>query len=127
MSSCGVEEAREVMERAREHVGLVGGSFSNRFGDGEEEVVGGGSGGADGSGGGSEGGGRGRGDGLVAEGIRSLIRATWEDVKAWCDEEAEARVRRKDSQVNVVEGRSGVVDRRSGAGGGGGVPVCPLP
>eukprot|EP00904_Undaria_pinnatifida_P000976 jgi/Undpi1/1087/HiC_scaffold_10.g04550.m1 len=99
VSSCGVEEAREVMERAREHVGLVGGSFSNRFGDGEEEVVGGGSGGADGSGGGSEGGGRGRGDGLVAEGIRSLIRATWEDVKAWCDEEAEARVRRKDSQV----------------------------
>lgn len=35
----------------------------------------------------------------VVEGIRSLIRATWEDVKEWCDEEAEARVRRKDSQV----------------------------
>lgn len=38
---------------------------------------------------------------LVAEGIRSLIRATWEDVKDWCDEEAEARVRRKDAQVRA--------------------------
>lgn len=38
---------------------------------------------------------------LVADGIRSLIRATWEDVKDWCDEEAEARVRRKDAQVRL--------------------------
>lgn len=80
VSSCGVEEARKVMERAREHAGVGEGS-SPREGDGENHF-----------------------DGikrnpLVAERIRSLIRATWEDVKDWCDQEAEARVRRKDSQV----------------------------
>lgn len=68
------------MERAREHAGVGDGS-SPREGDGEDHC-----------------------DGIkrnpsVAERIRSLIRATWEDVKDWCDEEAEARVRRKDSQV----------------------------
>ena len=113
VSSCGVEEAREVMERAREHAGLVeGGGLSSRRRGGEEERdaaggegrVEGGGGGGEGGGGGGGSGGDGDGDevgGSVAEGIRSLIRATWEDVKAWCDEEAEARVRRKDAQVSI--------------------------
>lgn len=95
------------MERAREHVGLVEGNGLSRRGGEEEKDVAGWEGRVDGGGGGGEGGGGGGGGdgdevgGSVAEGIRSLIRATWEDVKAWCDEEAEARVRRKDAQVSV--------------------------
>lgn len=55
----------------------------------------------------------------VAEGIRSLIRATWEDVKDWCDEEAEARVRRKDAQVRTIcSNRSCALSE---------VPLNPLP
>lgn len=122
VSSCGVEEAREVVERAREHAhttatassssplqkngddregesGTVGGDDDDVFASGGGEE-----GGGDGGRGGRKGGGVGVGLGsvLVAEGIRSLIRATWEDVKDWCDEEAEARVRRKDAQVRVT-------------------------
>lgn len=64
--------------------------------------VGGEEGGGDGDRSKLEGGvvGAGMGSERVADGIRSLIRATWEDVKDWCDEEAEARVRRKDAQVS---------------------------
>lgn len=81
------------MERARLHANLVYDRLPHQKVD-TEERVGGEKGGAS-SGGGEEG-------ELVAEGIRSLIRATWEDVKGWCDEEAEARVRRKDSQVRKI-------------------------
>lgn len=76
--------------------GAVAGGDENAFASGGGDEGGGGSGG--GSGGGA---GAGAGSMSVAEGIRSLIRATWEDVKDWCDEEAEARVRRKDAQVRA--------------------------
>lgn len=122
MSSCGVEEAREVMERARENVHIattttaMDSPLQKNGVDTEEEneTVGGDDGGLAGGGGEKGGGGKGQsgskggggvgaglGSGLVADGIRSLIRATWEDVKDWCDEEAEARVRRKDAQVRL--------------------------
>lgn len=85
MSSCGVEEAKEVIVRARENAsynlidnGRSTSEKSDSVGNGDDGVE--------------------RGE-SVAKGIRSLVRATWEDVKEWCDEEAEARVRRKDSQV----------------------------
>lgn len=109
------------MERAREHIDTatttttssplgkigvdredesetVGGDVSV-FANGEDEE-----GGDDGGRSERKGGGVGVGSGseLVADGIRSLIRATWEHVKDWCDEEAEARVRRKDAQVRVT-------------------------
>lgn len=101
-----------MMERAREHVRGSGNSFPPQKGvDVDDENVFARSGGGDGGGGGEGGEGRGAGAGSgssssVAEGIRSLIRATWEDVKEWCDEEAEARVRRKDAQVRCVGGLS---------------------
>ncbi|CAM9417280.1 unnamed protein product [Ectocarpus sp. 6 AP-2014] len=128
VSACGVEEAREVMERAREHVRGGGNSFPPQKGvDVDDENVfasGGGGGGGGGGGEGGEGRGAGAGSGSsVAEGIRSLIRATWEDVKEWCDEEAEARVRRKDTQVRdrllAVEGHREalIAALRDGAGG----------
>ncbi len=111
VASCGVEEAREVMERAREHAHTAaaapgapleksgggdddGGAGSGTVGDGANVLSGGDGGGGNG--------GAGAGAAVVAEGIRSLIRATWEDVKDWCDEEAEARVRRKDAQVRAA-------------------------
>lgn len=72
------------MERAREHV-RVGEDSLPQEGDGEDHH--------DGI----------MGKASVADGIRSLIRATWEEVKGWCDEEAEARVRRKDSQVGYAQ------------------------
>lgn len=105
------------MERAREHAGAAGATGSTaqknatEGGDGDENLFAESAGGDEE--GGDEGGRAGAGAGpeavsvsvsgsgsmVVAEGIRSLIRATWEDVKDWCDEEAEARVRRKDAQV----------------------------
>lgn len=95
MDSCGVEEARSIIERAREHVAAAvddGGDLDNGNNAEERGTVDGG--------GKREGGGEGKEHVVpIAEGIRSLIRATWEVVKEWCDEEAEARVRRKDSQV----------------------------
>lgn len=120
VASCGVEEAREVMERAREHAhaaaaaaapgarleksGGGNGDEGAESGDGANVFSGGGGveDGDGGGGGGNGGAGAGAGSGVVAEGIRSLIRATWEDVKDWCDEEAEARVRRKDAQVRAA-------------------------
>ncbi|CAM9571206.1 unnamed protein product [Choristocarpus tenellus] len=110
VSSCGVKEAREIMERAQYRA----------FGGGREvealstaaAAAQGGAGAAPAEWNGGEGSGReGRGElagrGRAGEGksadiarkIRALIRATWEDVTAWCDEEAQARVRRKDTQV----------------------------
>lgn len=77
-----------MLERARDLVGDISG---DRDANGRDEV--------DGSAAGEGVDGKGSEKSAVAEGIRSLIRATWEDVKEWCDEEAEARVRRKDSQV----------------------------
>lgn len=77
-----------MLERARD---LVGGISGDRDTNGADD--------ADGSTAGEGVDGKGPEKSAVAEGIRSLIRATWEDVKEWCDEEAEARVRRKDSQV----------------------------
>eukprot|EP00903_Cladosiphon_okamuranus_P021842 g20083.t1 len=143
VASCGVEEAREVIERAREHAHAAGtaGSTVRKITDEEKhENVFAASGGADGEGDDSSGGGgaaagcgpgSGPGSMVVAEGIRSLIRATWEDVKDWCDEEAEARVRRKDAQVRdrllaVERHREALVAAlRDGAGGSGasGTPV----
>lgn len=87
------------MERAREHAR----SFDD-VGKSKGEGPGVGDGTAEKEG---EERGRGKEEGLVsgtAEGIRSLLRATWEVVKEWCDEEAEARVKRKDSQVGWVTG-----------------------
>lgn len=108
------------MERAREHAQAPGGTTGSPpkedadegegAGGADEENVFASSDGGDQERGDSSGGGAGAGGGAgsmsVAEGIRSLIRATWEDVKDWCDEEAEARVRRKDAQVRtlVVQG-----------------------
>lgn len=91
MASCGVEEARKIVERARKHVAVAAleNYSAERKGEGLEDD--------------DKGEGRREGEVMAtaaaAEGIRALIRATWEDVKEWCDEEAEARVRRKDSQV----------------------------
>lgn len=101
------------MERAQEHArstGAIDSAPQKNADEGEDENVFAASGGGDGEGGDSGGGAgagaragpearSGSGSMLVAEGIRSLIRATWEEVKDWCDEEAEARVRRKDAQV----------------------------
>ncbi|CAM9598951.1 unnamed protein product [Ectocarpus fasciculatus] len=130
VSSCGVEEAREVMERAREHARGGGNYFppQKQGVDVDDENVFASGGGGGGGGGGDDGGegrgaGAGRGSSSMAEGIRSLIRATWEDVKEWCDEEAEARVRRKDAQVRdrllAVEGHREalIAALRDGAGG----------
>lgn len=94
------------MERAREHAHAAGttGSTPQKSTDEEEdENVFAASGEGDEEGDDISGGGAAAGSGsmVVVEGIRSLIRATWEDVKDWCDEEAEARVRRKDAQVRV--------------------------
>ncbi|CAM9833873.1 unnamed protein product [Discosporangium mesarthrocarpum] len=103
MASCGVSEAREILELARERItasGGSGGSGGSETGVGERE--GGASwaqGGVGGAGGSGESGSGGGGREGPAEGIRALIRVTWEEVKAWCDEEAQARIRRKDTQV----------------------------
>ena len=87
-----------MIERAREHVGLLGGASLDRKEDSGYEADGSPAEGDDGVDGEDSG------RATVAEGIRSLIRATWENVKEWCDEEAEARVRRKDSQVCAPRG-----------------------
>ncbi|CAB1097649.1 unnamed protein product [Ectocarpus sp. CCAP 1310/34] len=126
VSACGVEEAREVVERAREHVRGGGGSSHppQKGVDVDDENVFASGGGGSGEGGEGRGAGEGSGSSSsVAEGIRSLIRATWEDVKEWCDEEAEARVRRKDAQVRdrllaVERHREALIAAlRDGAGG----------
>lgn len=98
VSSCGVEEALKVLERARD---LVGGISGDRDVNGTDE--------ADGSTAGEGIDEKSSEKSAVAEGIRSLILATWEDVKEWCDEEAEARVRRKDSQVWISVAERGPV------------------
>lgn len=89
-----------MMDRARKHARGDGNYFPSQkqgvYVDDENVFASGGGGGEGGEG---RGAGAGSGSSSVAEGIRSLIRATWEDVKEWCDEEAEARVRRKDAQV----------------------------
>ncbi|CAM9116457.1 unnamed protein product [Scytosiphon promiscuus] len=148
VSSCGVEEARQVMERAREYIAAGGGGKANgahprkdidserdgtskKIGGDDDSAFAGGGDGGDGRRSAGIGEGSGSAPSSVPDGIRSLIRATWEDVKDWCDEEAEARVRRKDAQVRdrlraVERHRESLVAvLRDGAGGSaaGGTPV----